>query len=222
MLILNAEKRDLKADTSKTRAEGKIPAVFYGPKEANTPIVMKEGEFMSVYHEAGESSIITLKIGTEEHDTLLKDVQYDALSGKVLHADFYVIEKGKKIEVSTPLVFVGESPAVKNLGGILIKVMHELPISALPKNLPHEIEVNIDSLVDFSSKIHTGDIKLPEGVELDIAAEETVVLVQEPREEKEPEPAPDLSTIEVEKKGKVEEEGAAPAAAAPAKEEAKK
>jgi large subunit ribosomal protein L25 len=208
MLILNAKTRELKSDKAQMRKGGDIPAVFYGPKEASTPIIINEVEFMKAYKEAGESSIITLKIGSDEHDTLLKDVQFDAVSLRPLHADFYVIEKGKKLRVNVPLEFVGVSPAVKNLGGILVKVAHEIEIEAMPKNLPHNIVVSIDGLVDFNAQVHAGDLTLPEGVELISGKDEVIALVKEPKEEKEEVAAPvDLSSIEVEKKGKKDEEG---------------
>ncbi len=208
MLILNAKTRELKSDKAQMRKDGFIPAVFYGPKEKPTSITINEVEFLKAYKEAGESTIITLKVGSEEHDTLLKDVQFDAVSGRPLHADFYVIEKGKKLKVNVPLEFVGVSLAVKNLGGILMKVMHEVEIEAMPKNLPHNITVDISSLVDFAAHIQAKDLKLPEGVELVAKPDEVIALVKEPREEKEEEAAPvDLSSIEVEKKGKKDEEG---------------
>lgn len=208
MLILNAKTRELKSDKAQMRKGGDIPAVFYGPKEASTPIIINEVEFMKAYKEAGESSIITLKIGSDEHDTLLKDVQFDAVSLRPLHADFYVIEKGKKLRVNVPLEFVGVSPAVKNLGGVLMKVAHEIEIEAMPKNLPHNIVVSIDGLVDFNAQVHAGDLTLPEGVELISGKDEVIALVKEPKEEKEEVAAPiDLASIEVEKKGKKDEEG---------------
>jgi large subunit ribosomal protein L25 len=208
MLILNAKTRELKSDKAQMRKDGFIPAVFYGPKEASTPITINEVEFLKAYKEAGESSIITVKVGSEEHDTLLKDVQFDAVSLRPLHADFYVIEKGKKLKVNVPLEFVGVSPAVKNLGGILMKVMYEVEIEALPKDLPHNIVVSIDGLVDFNAQVHAGDLTLPAGVELVSGKDEVIALVKEPKEEKEEVAAPvDLSSIEVEKKGKKEEEG---------------
>ncbi|HRY31286.1 MAG TPA: 50S ribosomal protein L25 [Candidatus Paceibacterota bacterium] len=217
MIELPVEKRNNKENGVALRKKGFIPAIFYGPKEKATPIKVKEGSFASLYETAGESAIIKLKLDSDEHEALIHDVQFDAISGRPIHADFYIIEKGKKIEVSIPLHFIGESAAEKNLGGILVKVIHELDIKALPKDLPAHIDVDISSLVDFSSKIKAGDIKLPEGVELDIDASEVVALVQEAKEEviETPEPI-DLESIEVEAKGKKEEEGEA-AAEAPAK-----
>ena len=208
MIELKVEKRDSKENTANLRKKNLIPAVFYGAKEASTPIKIKYNEFMSTYDVAGESSIINIKEGSNDHEALIHDVQFDAVSGKPIHVDFYVIEKGKKLTIHVPVSFVGESPAEKTLGGVLVKVMYEIEISALPKDLPSEIEVDISSLVDFESQIRTGEIKLPEGVELEVSDDEVVALVQEPKEEKEEEPVEaDLDSIEVEEKGKKDENG---------------
>ncbi|HMP67294.1 MAG TPA: 50S ribosomal protein L25 [Candidatus Paceibacterota bacterium] len=209
MIELKSEKRQSDENSVQLRKNNFVPAVFYGPKEKSTPIKIKIGDFLKVYESAGESAIIDLKEGSNDHQCLIHDVQFDAITGQPIHADFYVIEKGKKIEVSIPLHFVGESPAEKNLGGVLIKVMHELDIKAMPKDLPTHLDIDISSLVDFESKIKTGDIVLPSGVELDSDPNDVIALVQAPREEKEEEPAAiDLDSIEVEAKGKKEEEGA--------------
>jgi large subunit ribosomal protein L25 len=146
---------------------------------------------------------VTLVGVGEEKDALIHDVERDPVTGAVRHVDFYVLEKGKKVEVEVPLTFVGISPAVKDMGGTLVKVMHKLAIEALPKDLPRAIEVDIAALVTFESKIHVKDLVLPSGVEAKTNSEEVVALVAEYKEEVEETIAPiDLSAIEVEKKGK--------------------
>lgn len=208
MLTLKATKRDKSEKASAIREVGNVPAVFYGPKEEATSITINATDFERVYKEAGESSVIILKEGDEEHQALIYYVDRDPVSEAYRHIDFYIIEKGKKVEVSVPLEFVGEAPAEKSMNGVLVKVIHELDIKASPKDLPHEIEVDISTLVDFDSQIHAKDLKLPEGVELMIDPMDVVVLVQEPKEESEEDnEAPDLDSIEVvgEKK-KTEEE----------------
>lgn len=209
MLTIKAEIRDGKENSAELRKVGVIPAVFYGPKQTSTSVKIKEVDFMKAYTEAGESSVVILDDGTEQHEALIHDVQFDAVSSRPVHADFYVIEKGKKVEVSVPLEFVGQSPAEKTLGGVLVKVAHEIEIKAMPKDLPASVEVDISSLVDFESQIHASDIKLPAGVELVTDAEEVIALVQEHKEEviEDVAAAADLSSIEVEKKGKEETEG---------------
>jgi large subunit ribosomal protein L25 len=209
MLTLNIETRDLKAKLADIRETGKIPAVFYGKKEASTPIALSEVDFMKAWKQAGESSIIVLKGVGDEHEALIHDIDLDPVTGKVRHADFYVIEKGKKLKLHIPVEFDGVAPAVKELGGTLVKVLHEIEIEALPKDLPHSFVVDISSLVNFESQIKAGDIKLPAGVTLITNPDEVVILAAEAKEEVEEVSAPvDLSTIEVsEKRGKEVKEG---------------
>jgi large subunit ribosomal protein L25 len=208
MLTINAIKRDTSVNNDLLRAEGKIPGVFYGPKEEATSITFDEVELIKIYKEAGESTIISLNDGENEHDALIQEIQWDAVSERPVHVDIYVVEKGKKVEVEVPLEFIGESAAVEKLGGTLVKVMHELPIEAMPKDLPSEMIVDISTLVDFESQIKISDLIIGEGVEVKIDMDKVIALVQAPREEEaepETESEPDLDSIEVEKKGKDEE-----------------
>ncbi len=207
MLKLKVLKREAIEKPEEVRTSGYIPAVFYGPKEASQSIKVLASDFEKAFKEAGESTVVVLEVDGAQHETLIHDVAYHPVRGNIAHVDFYVIEKGKKVQVGVELEFIGVSPAEKTLGGTLVKVMHELEIEAMPSNLPHGIEVDISSLVDFESQIHAGDIVLPAGVTLVTDAEEVVALVQEPNEEVEEQPveAVDISAIEVEKKGKKEE-----------------
>lgn len=195
-------------DAATVRASGNIPGVFYGPKVSSTPISVNGPEFIKVWRQAGESSVITLTGVDEDHDALIHDISKDPVTDIVTHVDFYVIEKGKKVQVAVPLEFVGEAAAVKTLGGSLIKVLHELEIEAMPKDLPHVIEVDISALVDFEAQIKVSDIKLPAGVTATVDADEVVALVSAPKEEKEEESGPiDMASIGIsEERGKKEEE----------------
>ena len=210
-ITLTATKREKSEKLDKIRKGGNIPAVFYGAKEASTTISVPEVDFIKVWREAGESSIVTLKTPEGNHDALIHAIDLDPVTDKVRHVDFYVVEKGKKIKVHVPIEFEGSSPAVKELGALLVKVLHEVEIEAKPADLPHEIVVSIDSLVNLESQILAKDIKLPAGVELVTGEDEVIALVSEAKEEVIEESGPvDLSTIEIsEKKGKKEEEGEA-------------
>jgi large subunit ribosomal protein L25 len=228
MISLNVEKRKIGGNLDSLRKKGLIPAVFYGKKEASTPIVVQLNDFIKVWENAGESSVVTLKVKEgEELEALVHDVDLDPVTEVPRHADFYVFEKGQKIKLEIPIEFFGVSAAVKDLGGILIKVSRALEIEALPKDLPREIKVDISPLVNFESQILAKDITMPEGVALVGDANEVIALVSEAKEEVVEEVAApvDLSAIEVEKKGKKEEEGAAAGdagGAAPKAEKAEK
>ncbi|HXK40161.1 MAG TPA: 50S ribosomal protein L25 [Candidatus Paceibacterota bacterium] len=209
MTTLEIEARDTKKSLDALRGEGKIPAVLYGPKEPTASVAVDAKIFGKVFKEAGESTVVTLEGLGEAKDAMIHEVAYHPVTGKALHVDFYVIEKGKKVQTHVPLQFTGEAPAVKNLGGTLMKIMHEIEIEAMPKDLPHEIVVDISVLETFDSHITLADLRLPPGVTALGQPEDTIASIAEPKEEEEePVEAIDMESIEVEKKGKQEEEGA--------------
>lgn len=207
-ITLKIAKRDIKADVEALRAAGRIPAVFYGKKEASTPISVLATDFVKAYKTAGESTVVILQGDGMEVESLIHEMDLHPVTGKPRHVDFYVFEKGKKIKVGVPIDFVGSAPAIKELGGSLIKVLYDIEIEAFPKDLPHKISVDISSLVDFKSVIKASDIKLPEGVALAINADDIIASIAEPKAEVEEVAAPiDLTAIEVAKKGKEAKEG---------------
>ena len=208
-LVLNALERTKIGKMKKLIGTGILPAVYYGHKEESTPIQIKRGDFLKIWKDAGESTVVTIKTPDKKIDTLIHEVSIDPVSNEPRHVDFYVFEKGHKVEISVPIEFVGISEAVKEKGAIFMKILHEIKIKAEPTNLPHKIDVDISPLIEFGDSIVAKNIKLPTGVELEENPEEVIATVSEPKEEKEEEVVPiDLSKIEVEKKGKKEEEGA--------------
>jgi large subunit ribosomal protein L25 len=140
-------------------------------------------------------------------------VAHHGLSGKPLHADFYKVNLDEKIKAMVPVVFVGESPAVKSLGGIFVRNVNELEVEALPSNLPHEIEVDISGLAEFGAQISVADIKLADAV-LTADAGEIIASITEPISEAEleaqlAEPTTDVSAVEEIKKEKPADEAEA-------------
>lgn len=208
-ITLNASPRtETGKKTEQLRAQGNLPAVVYGPKQAPTALTISKQEFDKVLKEAGESTVVSITgIGSAPVDVLIHDVAFDARRGGVVHVDFYAIEAGQKLTVHVPLNYIGEAPAVK-LGGTLTKVLHEIEVEADATKLPKEIEVDISGLVDFTSQIHVKDLAVPKGVEIKNAADDVVALVQEVVEEKEEAPVLDMAAVEVEKKGKTDTEEA--------------
>lgn len=204
---IKAEKREKVGKIGALREAGFLPAVFYGRKKESTPIQVNKVEFLKLWKNAGESTVIKLDMPDGGVDALIKEVDFDPVTGEPRHADFYVFEKGHKVEIEVPLEFIGVSVAVKDLGGVLMKAVHNLKIKADPSALPQQIDVDISTITELDGQILAKDIKLSAGVELMENPEEVVATVSAPKEEKEEEAAPvDLSAIEVEKKGKTEEE----------------
>jgi large subunit ribosomal protein L25 len=187
------------------RANGMTPAVVYGAGTPSTSLSVPAQQFIKVFKEAGESEIVTLELEGKKLNVLIHEVQWHPVKDMVMHADFYVVDMNKEIEVAVPIEFTGVSEAVK-LGGVLVKVMYELEIKSMPNNLPHEIMVDISALANLHDQIHVKDLVMPKGVEILNDTDDVICLVEPAGEEMVEDVAPiDLSSIEVEKKGKKEE-----------------
>ncbi len=207
MTNINATKRSKTDSLAKIRKDGGIPAVVYGARVENTSISVPSSDFAKAFKEAGESSPVVLVVGGKNIDVLIHDVAVDPVKGFPIHVDFLAIDVNIAVKVNVPLEFEGISGAVKGGLGNLVKVLHEVEIEALPKELPHSLTVDISKLATLEDKVLVSDIKLPKGVTMITDGEEAVALVAVIKEEKEEVPV-DLSAIEVEKKGKKEEEPA--------------
>lgn len=208
MIKLQAEKRDIFGKNLEAeRKAGRLPVVIYGAKEKATSYFVDRKIFNKIWREAGESSVVTIESPDGTKDVLIKEVARHPRTGESIHADFYAIEKGKKLTVNVPLEFIGNAPAVKELAGILIKVLHEVEVETLPKDLPHNLEVDTNSLVALDSQILVKDLKVPAGVEILTSGDEVVASITVAKDEPVEETPTDLDSIEVEKKGKKEEEG---------------
>lgn len=184
--ILAKPRNELGKKAKTLRREGILPAVLYGEGVPSQPLSVMLREFRKVLSEAGETSLITLKIeGAKDAEVLIHDIATDPVTLEPVHADFYAVRMDKPIEAKVVLSFDGESPAVKNEGGILVKVLHELEVRALPRDLPHEIAVDVARLEAIGSKIHVKDVALPKGVATLAEPDEVVALVEPPRSEAE-------------------------------------
>jgi len=183
---ITANKRDIKKEKAKKlRREGLIPAVIYGKGKDSLPLKVEALSFNKVYKQAGHSTIIDLSIDGSEKKVLVQDVSVHPVTDNIEHIDFYEVSMKEKITTTVPLKFVGDAPAVADLGGTLLTSKDELEIECLPTDLPHEIEVDLSVLSDFEAVIHVADIKIPQGVEVKDEAEETVASVEPPRSEEE-------------------------------------
>jgi large subunit ribosomal protein L25 len=166
--------------------KGNIPCILYGKGIENEMIWVDGKVFGKVYEEAGESTIIKLALeGNGERNVIVKDVQKDILTSMPIHVDFYQVRMDEEIEAEVELEFIGESPAVKELGGVLVKNMDKIEIKCLPGDLLSKIEVDISRIKTFDDYIYVKDLPIPEKVEVSIDPETVVAMVSEPRSEEE-------------------------------------
>jgi len=163
------------------RGAGFLPAVVYGEGVASAPISVPAKDFEKVYRAAGESTLVKLDLEGKEYNVLIHDVALDPLKDVPTHADFYAVRMDKLIRTKVPVLFVGESPAVKSEGAILVKVLHELEIEALPSNLPHDLKADISRLETLESKLFVKDISLPQGVKIFADTDDIVAIAESPR-----------------------------------------
>src|SRR3989344_8356658 len=168
MSQLNATKRDIFGKAlAVARKKGQLPAVLYGGKEKPISIFLETREFNKVLGIAGETTVISLKVeSVGEKDVLIHQVDIDPIRNIPIHVDFYAIDKDKKIKIGVPLEFTGTAPAVKDLGGTLVKVLHELEIEVLPTHIPPQLTVDITPLATLESQILIKDLTVPKEVKV--------------------------------------------------------
>ena len=183
MLALEIKSREANESTDALRKRGAMPGVFYGPKEKSSAIAIDALKFERIWREAGETTVITLQGVGSDKETLIRDVQFHPVTSVPLHADFYVLEKGKKIRINVPLAFIGSAPAEK-AGHIVSKALHEIEIEVAPAELPHSLLVDISVLMGVGDHIIARQIKIPPSATLITGANEIVASVTEFREEK--------------------------------------
>ena len=216
MLALEITPRDADQSVAALRKRGAIPAVFYGPKEEATSISIDARQLEHLWKRAGQTSVVTLKGAGEDKDALIHDAQFHPVTGKLMHVDFYVLEKGKKVKVKVPLEFEGAAPAEK-AGHIVVKALHQVEIEVAPPPPPHSLPVALSKLANVGDHIVAKEIPLPASAALVTHADDIVVSVKEFKEEKEEiTPAPETIIGETAKA-----EGEAEGAPAPAEKSEK-
>lgn len=209
---LNAEKREiLGSGLNRLRREGFIPAVLYGRDQESIPLRVGAKDFMKVLKSAGESTLVYLNVDGKIYPTIIHDVSRHPLKDTVLHADFFKVRLDEKIKAMVPVVFVGESPAVRDLGGIFIRNVNEIEVEALPQDLPHEISIDISALNNFDDQILVKNINLGPKVKVLASNDEIIGAVQEPISEEQlkkelEQPAAGVEEVKVIEKEKKPEE----------------
>lgn len=186
-IILKADVRDLEKESlNAKRKDGVVPAVLYGQSKENKHIWLNALDFDRVYEKAGENTVISLEInGGAKENVMIYDYQSDPLSGKVTHADLLRVNMKEEVQTEVPLIFVGESPAVKENGGTLVKVLDNVEVKCLPGDMPHEFTVDLSKLATFEDKITIADLSVSDKVEILDSPETIIASVSAPRSEEE-------------------------------------
>ncbi len=215
-LVIKAEKRESfgKNASRVVRRAGRVPAILYGRKMDNVALTLDKKDLFSILKsETGENTLFVVSFNSEKKDAMIKELQINPVSDELIHVDLIQIAMDKVIRVAVPIVLIGEAVGVKTEGGFVDFSSREIEIECLPKNIPEQIEVDINEL-HLHQSIKVDDISPPEGTKIASDSEMVVVMVQAPskeevvevEEEEEEEVMAEGEEPEVIKKDKEEEE----------------
>lgn len=203
ILIAKERKTTRKSDNKQLRKNGKIPGIYYSKNQNPVAIEVLESAINPLVF-TSEVHIISLKLGENEAlSCVLKEIQFDPVTDKVVHFDLQGVSKDEIIEVEVPIVFVGNAEGVKS-GGVLEQTLHKLDIRCLPKDMPEHLEIKIDKL-GLNESLHVKDLKF-ENIEIVNSPDTVVAAVVTPRAQAEPVAGEELKEPEVITKGKAEKE----------------
>lgn len=177
-------------ENRRLRREGFVPGVVFGKGADSTPVQLEAKAFETLWKAAGRTSIVKIKVDGARTATsaIIKNVQRNPLTGRALHVDFFLVDLKHTMDVNVPLVFSGEAPGVEATGGSVIHQLDHVLVRALPAEIPHEIEVDVASLVDLEAAIHVRDLAIDTSrVEILNDGDELVAKILPPRVEEEPE-----------------------------------
>ena len=176
--------------TKRLRAVGIVPGVVFGKKAGSVPVQLDAKAFEALYREAGRTSIIKVTVdGGSTTSVVIKSVQRNPLTGRAVHVDFFAPDLTHEMQADVPIAFIGEAPAIEEFSGTLFTSLDHLKVKALPADMPHEITVDLSSLVDLDATIFVRDLAVQaETITVLNDPDEMVAKVMPPRVEEEPEP----------------------------------
>ncbi|MBI5421598.1 50S ribosomal protein L25 [Candidatus Peregrinibacteria bacterium] len=225
------------ATAKDARKANRIPVAYYAKGVKNRSFSVNYQEFRKAYDKGGRSTILSFVNEKEEAlPVLVHDLQYDPITDLIIHADVMAVDMNKPIRAQVPVRMVGISPAVRDLGGVLVQNKKTIEVECLPKDLIREVTVDIGGLVDFHTSLKIKDVQFPSSVKVLDNLGISLATVSSPRPTEEEEAAKAAAAAAAPVPGAVPAEGAAApaegaegakkegAAAAPAakKEEKKK
>lgn len=206
-IILNAEKREVTGKQVKAwRRQGKLPAVIYGHHLNPVPVWLDLRDASHVLPTVTKSQLISVKLGNETHTVLVREKQRHPVQGTLLHVDLLAVSMTEKLRANVSIEFVGDAPAVKDFGGVVVTNLEEIEVECLPKDLPEKIVVDLSPLQNIGDSIVVKSLEIPKGVDVLTDSDEIVVLVTAPAGEEAEMAEMEGAEPEVIEKGKKEEE----------------
>lgn len=187
-IVIQANRRELIGKQVKAlRRDGKLPAIMYGKQVDTMPIVLELKESSKTLSGLSPSALIQIQLDGEEYYALVREKQRDILLGTLTHVDFQAVSLTETVRAEVAIDLVGDSPAVREIGGLLVTNVEQLDVEALPRDLPERIEVDVSNLETIGDAIYVRDLSLPESVTVFAEPDDVIVVVTLPAEEPEPE-----------------------------------
>ena len=210
---LPAQKREGtgKGVARKLRAAGRVPAVLYGRDLEPVHLSVDAREAEQLFHSISvDNTILDLAVEGEKeaYQTLIREIQVHPLRQSLIHVDFLRIQEGVTVDVNVPVHLVGIPEGVKNSGGVMEQIIHDLPVRCIPSKIPQSIDIDVTHL-DLNESLHIYDIEFEEGVEVTIEQKRTICSVAIPKVIAEPEEEEEEELLEGEElEGEALEDGA--------------
>jgi large subunit ribosomal protein L25 len=185
------------------RRQGLTPANLYGPKIESIALEVDSSLLARLIARVGRNALINLTVDGDKKPRLvmIRDIQRDPLTDTLLHVDFFQVEVTHKVRTEIPLIFLGETPAVKRARVMLIQNLTSLHVEGLPTDLPRSIEVDLSVLEEVDQAIHVRDIAISDKLEVLTDPDAVVVHLEESRV-----PVEEVEVKEEEAPAEVEEE----------------
>jgi large subunit ribosomal protein L25 len=175
---LTAEVRDVVGRKVKNlRNAGKIPATVYGKKVKSVSITVPADAFAKVYKEAGETGLVELSVGADIRPVLVHTLQKNPVTNDLLHIEFHQVDLKEKVHAKVPLIFTGDAPAVIGKVGVLLTLIDEVEVEALPTDLPEKLMVDVSKLAEVNQEVNVGELNVPSGVTVLTDKDQSVVRV---------------------------------------------
>jgi len=168
------------------RTTGVVPGVLFGKGTGSIPVQLDAKALELLYRQAGRTSVVKVSVdGGRPTSAIIKGLQRNPLTGKALHVDLFAVDLTQEMQADIPLAFIGTSAAVEMEAGILFTALDHLKVRALPADLPHEIEVDLSSLVDMEATIHVRDLSVSNNLTVINDPDDLIAKVTPPRAEEE-------------------------------------
>jgi large subunit ribosomal protein L25 len=161
------------------RRQGLTPANLYGRNVKSTALQVDTTQLKHTLAKAGKSSLVALKVDSAKRPkmVIIRDIQREPLTGGLLHVDLYQVKMEERIKIEVSLLFVGEAPAIRDRGGILVQNMTSVEVECLPANMPHNIEVDLSVLTELDQAVHVKDLSVDEGVTILTDPEQSIIQI---------------------------------------------